>query len=136
MLETISTDPDAPAPGERPTKTEVTIVLSTRQARMFADRMVHVVADAAYHSPALRVLPAGMTWIFQLMSNAVLHQVPPPPPSGTPPDRVGPASAETDREPLRRSPGTWSPFPPRWLGGASLCTSAGGRVLRAVSPCD
>jgi len=46
--------------------------------------MVHVVADAAYHSPALRVLPAGMAWTFQLMSNAALYQVPPPPPSGTP----------------------------------------------------
>lgn len=67
----------------RPTKTETAIALATRIARLLPERTIHVVADAAYHSPALRVLPTNMTWTFRLMSAAVLSEVPPPPPAGS-----------------------------------------------------
>jgi hypothetical protein len=69
---------------QRPTKTETAIALATRLARQFPDRTLHVVADSAYHSPALRALPANITWTFRLAANAVLHQVPAPAPPGTP----------------------------------------------------
>ncbi|GAB3445534.1 hypothetical protein GCM10027570_15780 [Streptomonospora sediminis] len=68
----------------RPTKTETAIALGARQARLFPDRMIHVVADAAYHSPALRALPPNMTWTFRLMSSAVLDGPAPPAAPGTP----------------------------------------------------
>ncbi|WP_017616600.1 IS701 family transposase [Nocardiopsis salina] len=86
-----------PAPGpdepDRPTKTETAIALATQQARLFADRTVHVVADAAYHSPALRALPANLTWTFRLMSSAVLSQPPPPARPGSPTRPGRPAHA-------------------------------------------
>ena len=71
--------PGPPPPLERePTKTETAIALALRLAALFADRTVHVVADAAYHNPALQVLPANLTWTFRLMSNAVLYAAPAP----------------------------------------------------------
>lgn len=69
---------------QQPTKTETAIALATRLAHQFPDRTLHVVADSAYHSPALRALPTTMTWTFRLAATAVLHQVPPPAPAGTP----------------------------------------------------
>jgi hypothetical protein len=52
---------------------------------------VHVVADAHYHGPALRALPANVTWTTRLPKNAVLF-APPPPPVRKPgrPPRKGP----------------------------------------------
>lgn len=74
----------APDEPERPTKTETAIALATQQARLFTDRRVHVVTDAAYQSPALRVLPANLSWTFRLLSSAVLSQPPPPVRTGSP----------------------------------------------------
>lgn len=76
-----TTGPDTP---DRPTKTETAIAMATRLAHQFSDRTIHVVADSAYHSPALRALPTNMTWTFRLATNAVLADVPPPPSVGTP----------------------------------------------------
>lgn len=46
-------------------------------ARAFPDRDIHVVADAAYHGPALRELPARVSWSTRLPRNAVLfHRAP------------------------------------------------------------
>ena len=41
-------------------------------------RLVHVVADAAYHGPALRTLPENVTWTCRLPRNAVLYDLAPP----------------------------------------------------------
>ena len=71
----------APKPAShdsRPTKTEIAIALASRLAAAFPHRMIHVVADAAYHNPALRFLPDNLTWTFRLPKNAVLHAPPTP----------------------------------------------------------
>jgi transposase len=47
-------------------------------AAAFPGRMVHVVADAHYHGPALRDLPASVTWTTRLPKNAVLFGLAPP----------------------------------------------------------
>jgi transposase len=47
-------------------------------AGAFPGRAVHVVADAHYHGPALRALPANVTWTTRLPKNAVLHALAPP----------------------------------------------------------
>jgi hypothetical protein len=47
-------------------------------AQAFPGRMVHVVADAHYHGPALRHLPATVTWTTRLPRNAVLFGLAPP----------------------------------------------------------
>ncbi len=60
-----------------PTKTELAIAMATQLAALFTDRTIHVVADAAYHSRALRHLPDNVTWTFRLTKTAVLHQRPP-----------------------------------------------------------
>ena len=44
----------------------------------FPGRMVHVVADAAYHGPALRTLPGDVTWTCRIPRNAVLYDLAPP----------------------------------------------------------
>jgi hypothetical protein len=54
-------------------------VLVTLLAEAFPGRVVHVVADARYHGPALRALPAGVTWTTRLPKNAVLYALAPPP---------------------------------------------------------
>lgn len=48
-------------------------------ARAFPDRVIHVVADAAYRGPAWRRLPATTTFTARLASNAVLYALPPAP---------------------------------------------------------
>ena len=53
-------------------------------AGAFPGRAIHVVADAAYHGPALRTLPDGVTWTTRLPANAVLYDLAPPRPPGTP----------------------------------------------------
>src|SRR5262249_57203291 len=49
----------APAAG---TTVSVAVALVTQLAEAFPGRAVHVVADAAYHGPALKQLPASATW--------------------------------------------------------------------------
>jgi hypothetical protein len=50
--------------------------------RLLADslggRRMHVVGDAAYHGPACKNLPAGVTWTCRLQRNAVLCDLAPP----------------------------------------------------------
>jgi SRSO17 transposase len=65
----------APAPG---TKVSVAVALVTLLAAAFPGRQVHVVADAAYHGPALKTLPAAVTWTTRLPANAVLYRLAPP----------------------------------------------------------
>src|SRR5215831_679876 len=48
----------APAPG---TKVSVAVALVTQLAAAFPGRAIHVVADAAYHGPALKQLPAPLS---------------------------------------------------------------------------
>lgn len=59
-----------------PTKTEIAADLVRRLATALPGRQIHVVADAAYHSPALRDLPTTVTWTFRLAKTAVLHALP------------------------------------------------------------
>ena len=67
------------------------VSLVTRLAGAFPGRRVDVVADAHYHGPALRDLPATVTWTTRLPKNAVLF-APAPPPVRKPgrPPRKGP----------------------------------------------
>lgn len=71
-----------PTADSHPTKTEIGIDLVTRLAAALPGRAIHVVADAAYHSPALRHLPEQVTWTFRLAKTAVLHALPPAPTGG------------------------------------------------------
>jgi len=48
-------------------------------AGAFPGQVVHVVADAHYHGPALRDLPQNVTWTTRLPKNAVLYALAPPP---------------------------------------------------------
>jgi SRSO17 transposase len=48
-------------------------------ARAFPERVIHVVADAAYRGPAWRTLPATTTFTTRLAANAVLYALPPAP---------------------------------------------------------
>jgi hypothetical protein len=52
--------------------------LVTLLAGAFPGRAVHVVADAHYHGPALRELPANVAWTTRLPRNAVLYAPAPP----------------------------------------------------------
>jgi hypothetical protein len=54
------------------------VALVTLLAGAFPGRVVHVVADAHYHSPALRGLPPAVTWTTRLPRNAVLYALAPP----------------------------------------------------------
>jgi DDE superfamily endonuclease len=65
--------------------------LVTLLAGAFPGRRIDVVADAHYHGPALRDLPATVTWTTRLPRNAVLF-APAPPPVRKPgrPPRKGP----------------------------------------------
>jgi hypothetical protein len=47
-------------------------------AGAFPGRRIDVVADAHYHGPALRALPASVTWTTRLPRNAVLFALAPP----------------------------------------------------------
>jgi DDE superfamily endonuclease len=66
--------------------------LVTLLAAAFPGRAVHAVADAAYHGPALKDLPAAVTWTTRLPANAVLYDLARPKKPGTPgrPARKGP----------------------------------------------
>lgn len=74
-----------------PTKTEVALALATRLAGVL-DRRVHVIADAAYHSPALAALDQqqAITWTARARPSGVFHAPPPrrpPGAKGRPPQR-------------------------------------------------
>ncbi len=70
----------APAPG---TKVSAAAELVTLLAAAFPGRAIDVVADAAYHGPALKHLPPAVTWTCRLRANAVLYGPAPPRPPGT-----------------------------------------------------
>ena len=67
-----------PGKGQGPGKVEMAADLVRLLAAAFPDRMVHVVADAAYHGPALRGLPGNVTWTCRIPRNAVLYDLAPP----------------------------------------------------------
>jgi DDE superfamily endonuclease len=56
------------------TKVSAATELVTLLAAAFPGRAIHVVADAAYHGPALKHLPPAVTWTCRLRANAVLYQ--------------------------------------------------------------
>jgi DDE superfamily endonuclease len=70
----------APAAG---TKVSAAADLVTLLAAAFPGRAIHVVADAAYHGPAIKHLPPAVTWTCRLRANAVLYDLAPPRPPGT-----------------------------------------------------
>src|SRR6185437_2477006 len=55
----------------------------TLLAAAFPGRAIHVVADAAYHGPAIKHLPPAVTWTCRLRANAVLYGLAPPRTPGT-----------------------------------------------------
>jgi hypothetical protein len=67
-----------PGKGAGPSKVAVAAQLVALLATAFGDRRLHVVADAAYHGPALRALPANVTWTCRLPRTAVLYDLAPP----------------------------------------------------------
>jgi len=69
---------DLPGKGAGPSKVAVAAQLVTLLAAAFGDRQLHVVADAAYHGPALRALPANVTRACRLARTAVLYDLAPP----------------------------------------------------------
>lgn len=70
----------APVPG---TKVSAAAELVALLAAAFPGRAIHVVADAAYHGPALKHLPPAVTWTCRLRANAVLYSLAPPRAPGT-----------------------------------------------------
>jgi hypothetical protein len=60
-----------------PGTVEIGAALVTRLALAFPGRAVHVVADGAYHGPALRALPPAVTWTCRIPRNAVLYHLAP-----------------------------------------------------------
>ena len=67
-----------PDPSLGPGTVEIAAALATRLALAFPGRTVHVVADGAYHGPALRALPPNVTWTCRIPRNAALHAPAPP----------------------------------------------------------
>ena len=67
-----------PGKGAGPGKVETSAALVRQLALAFPARLVHVVADAAYHGPALRTLPENVTWTCRIPRNAVLYALAPP----------------------------------------------------------
>ena len=67
-----------PGKGAGPGKVEAAAALVSQLALAFPARLVHVVADAAYHGPALRTLPENVTWTCRIPRNAVLYALAPP----------------------------------------------------------
>jgi SRSO17 transposase len=65
------------------TKVSAAADLVTLLAAAFPGRAIHVVADAAYHGPALKHLPPAVTWTCRLRANAVLYSLAPPRTPGT-----------------------------------------------------
>jgi hypothetical protein len=68
-------------PKDGPSKTEHARTMVNLLSRAFAQRRVHVVADALYRGPAWRNLPGNVTFTTRLASTAVLYG-PRPQPTG------------------------------------------------------
>ena len=100
-------------------------------ALAFPGRIIHVVADAAYHGPALRTLPGNVTWTCRIPRNAVLYDLAPPRTGGG----AAPAPGASGSAPPMTSPppraGPRSPSPPTAAGrpGTSPPSPACGTVL-------
>jgi hypothetical protein len=94
-------------PKTGPTKVDIAAALVKQLAVWHRDRPIHVVADAAYHGPALRHLPGRITVTTRLPASAVLYDLAPPPTGkrGRPPAprATGSAPPPSWRTP-RRSP--------------------------------
>ena len=69
-----------PLPG---TKVSAAADLVALLAAAFPGRLIHVVADAAYHGPALKHLPPAVTWTCRLPARAVLYDLAPSRAPGT-----------------------------------------------------
>jgi hypothetical protein len=67
-----------PGKNAGPSKVTVARDLVKILAGAFPDRALHVVADAAYHGPALRELPENVTWTCRVPKTAVLYALAPP----------------------------------------------------------
>ena len=67
-----------PGKGAGPGKVETAAALASLLALAFPGQVIHVVADAAYHGPALRALPENVTWTCRIPRNAVLYDLAPP----------------------------------------------------------
>ena len=67
-----------PGKNAGPSKVTVAAQLVTLRATALPGRRLHVVADAARHGPALRALPANVTWTCRLPKTAVLYDLAPP----------------------------------------------------------
>lgn len=60
-------------------KVDIAAALVKQLALWHRDRPIHLVADAAYHGPALRHLPCRITVTTRLPASAVLYDLAPPP---------------------------------------------------------
>jgi hypothetical protein len=58
-------------------RSELALAMVKDLKRVAGERVVHVVADAAYHHPKVAALPAGLTWTTRLNHNATLLGLPP-----------------------------------------------------------
>ena len=81
-----------PGKGAGPGKVETAAVLVRQLALAFPGRIIHAVADAAYHGPALRTLPGNVTWTCRIPRNAVLYDLAPPHRQAGPPPHQGRAA--------------------------------------------
>ena len=99
------------------TKVSAAASLVTLLAAAFPGRAIDVVADAAYHGPALKHLPPAVTWTCRLRANAVLYGLAP---SRAPGTRGRPAARATGWAP----PASWPPPPasPRPRSGSTAAT--------------
>ena len=62
-----------PGKGQGPGKAGTAAVLVRLLVLAFPGRIIHVVADGTRHGPALRTLPATVTWTCRIPRNAVLY---------------------------------------------------------------
>jgi hypothetical protein len=58
-------------------RSELALAMVRDLKRVAGERVVHVVADAAYHHPQITALPAGITWTTRLGAKSALHGLPP-----------------------------------------------------------
>jgi hypothetical protein len=58
-------------------RSELALAMVKDLKRIVGQRILHVVADAAYHHPGVAGLPTGITWTTRLAANATLLGLPP-----------------------------------------------------------